>query len=305
MMKNPSVLLLICGVLVGLSFPLAKLAEAAGIPIFSWAILHTLGAVLVLLPALLFKGKLGLPSSKSLRYAAIAGPMTLAAPNVLVFWIVPHTGAGFTGLMFALSPVFTLGLAVLFRMKTTSRFGLVGIGLGLMGAVLVSISRNMSLNNSSIFWMAAAVLIPVWLAGGNIYRTKDWPPGVSADVLALWSNSFALLIYFVLVTLVQTDWGWLALAGSKWLVLSQLAVAGLIAPVMFRLQQYGGPVVLSQVGYVAAATGLAVSTAFLNESYSPGTWLGALVIAIGIGTTIYAGKICSQPLGVQKQMCQG
>ena len=72
--------------------------------------------------------------------------------------------------------------------------------------------------------------------------------------------------------------------------LSQAIVAGLTFPVFFRLQLAGGPVLLSQIGYVAAAVGLIAATVFLGERYSAATWAGAGVIAIGIAITIWAQR---------------
>jgi len=59
-------------------------------------------------------------------------------------------------------------------------------------------------------------------------------------------------------------------------------------PVLFRLQQKGGPVLLSQIGYVAAAVGLIAATLLLGEQYNQATWLGTGVIAAGILITIFA-----------------
>ena len=59
-------------------------------------------------------------------------------------------------------------------------------------------------------------------------------------------------------------------------------------PAYFALQRAGGPVLLSQIGYVAAAVGLATGTLFLGESYGALTWAGAGIIAIGIGLTVRA-----------------
>lgn len=72
------------------------------------------------------------------------------------------------------------------------------------------------------------------------------------------------------------------------LVLPQMLVAGLTFPAYFALQRAGGPVLLSQIGYVAAAVGLAAGTVLLGEVYAPLTWAGAAVVAIGIALTIRA-----------------
>ncbi len=58
----------------------------------------------------------------------------------------------------------------------------------------------------------------------------------------------------------------------------------------FRLQAVGGPVYLSQIGYVAAALGLVSGTLFLGEHYPPLTWIGAAVIAAGVAMTTRAQK---------------
>jgi drug/metabolite transporter (DMT)-like permease len=75
-------------------------------------------------------------------------------------------------------------------------------------------------------------------------------------------------------------------------VLYQLAsIVPIGLPAFFRLQQKGGPVLLSQIGYVAAAVGLIGATLFLGESYSAVTWLGAAVIGASIVTTILAQRL--------------
>jgi drug/metabolite transporter (DMT)-like permease len=56
----------------------------------------------------------------------------------------------------------------------------------------------------------------------------------------------------------------------------------------FRLQHVGGPVYLSQIGYVAAAVGLLSGTLFLGEHYGLLTWLGAVIIVAGVFLTTKA-----------------
>ncbi len=56
----------------------------------------------------------------------------------------------------------------------------------------------------------------------------------------------------------------------------------------FRLQHVGGPVYLSQIGYVVAAVGLVTGTIWLGESYAPATWAGAGVVVIGVALVTLA-----------------
>ena len=58
----------------------------------------------------------------------------------------------------------------------------------------------------------------------------------------------------------------------------------------FRLQAVGGPVYLSQIGYVAAAVGLVSGTLFLDEQYLLLTWAGTAIIVAGVAITTKAQK---------------
>ena len=283
-------LLLMSGSLIGLSFPMAKLASASGITPLFWAMLTSLGAVAALLPALLVQRRLRLPSGKQLRYCLIAGPLSFAAPNVLLVISVPHSGAGYTGLMFALSPLFTLVFATLLRQQTTNGLGIVGVILGMLGAIAVSISRGNANDTLGLGYLLLALCIPVLLAMGNIYRSWDWPAGAAADELALWSHSFATISYLLLIISIDgTD------SLSQWTIAPalssvQLLIAAATAPLVFRLQLRGGPVLLSQLGYVAASISMIISASLLGEQYSPEAWTGAVAIVLGILLSSAAAK---------------
>ncbi len=289
-LQNPIALLLLTGTLIGFNFPLGKIAGNAGVSPILWAMLLSLGVCIVLLPVLIIQQRLKIPKGPMVRYVIISGLVSFVIPNILVFSVIPHTGSGYTGLMFALSPVFTLVLAVLFRLKTPNKIGVMGIALGLFGAVIVSVTRSVEPAAPTILWIIAAVAIPMALACGNVYRTIDWPDDASADMLAFWSHLFSVIVFILLLWLTTDSMSIVVLQQLPWAALSQMVVAGLTFPLFFRLQQKGGPVLLSQIGYVAAAVGLITATLLLGERYSLSTWGGAGVIAIGIAITIISQR---------------
>ena len=69
-----------------------------------------------------------------------------------------------------------------------------------------------------------------------------------------------------------------------------MASASAMFAFFFRLQAVGGPVYLSQIGYVAAAVGLFAGTIFLGERYQLLTWIGAAIITVGVMMTTRAQK---------------
>lgn len=295
LLQNPIALLLITGTLIGFNFPLGKVAGDVGISPLMWAMALSLGASMLLLPVLIAKRRLMLPKGRMVRYVIISALISFIIPNILLFSVIPHAGAGYTGLMFALSPVFTLSLAAVFKMQTPNRLGLIGIAIGFMGAIVVSISRGTGVEAPPLMWIGAAMLIPAALACGNIYRTLDWPKDAAPDALAFWSHGFALIVFVVLMLGTQNTVPMHELGLAPWASLSQVVIGGLTFPVFFRLQRIGGPVLLSQIGYVAAAVGLMVATVLLGEHYSPMTWIGAAIIAMGIVLTVMAQRKAVKP----------
>ena len=281
-------LLLITGGLLGLTLPFGKLAGAAGISPPLWAFVISLGAGGVLLVYMLASGQQMRFDSGRLRYFTIAAAISYAIPNLLMFSAIPHLGAGYTGIMFTLSPVITLMLSVLFGVRKPTRLGMAGIAVGFVGALIVAWTRGEAGRPADLFWVVMGLLIPLSLAAGNIYRTVDWPKNAGTTELAVGSHLAAALLLAIII-LARGDFANAGLlVASPLLVAAQMAASALMFFFFFRLQSVGGPVYLSQIGYVGAAVGLISGVLFLGESYGLVTWLGAAVITVGIVMTTKA-----------------
>jgi drug/metabolite transporter (DMT)-like permease len=253
-----------------------------------WAFVISAGAGSVLLAALLAGGGRIVPTAGKLRYFAIAAAISYAIPNLLMFSAIPHLGAGYTGIMFTLSPVVTLGLSLLLRVRKPSALGIAGIVVGFAGAVLVAVTRGEAGRPAELFWVGIGLLLPVSLAIGNIYRTLDWPEGAGTLELASGSHLAAAALLIAGIALSGGAGSFSLLPSMPLLVVAQVASASLMFVFFFQLQRVGGPVYLSQIGYVGAAVGLVAGTLLLGERYGPLTWTGALVIAAGVAMTTKA-----------------
>jgi drug/metabolite transporter (DMT)-like permease len=287
--------------LLGLKLPIGKLANEAGVPALVWAGIVSLGVVIMLLPTQLTRRGLRLPGRSVVGYTMVSAVISFIVPNLLLFTVIPRVGAGYTGLMFALSPVFTLLIAALLGMKTPGRLGLVGIATGLVGAMVVSLTRGASLHGPYPGWLMAAAAIPVALASGNVYRSRYWPAGASPNALAFWGHAFATGVFLVVIVVTQQALPLAELAASKRLVALQMLLSGLNFPLFYRLQRDGGPVLLSQIGFAAAAVSLVTATVFLGERYSLATWLGAGIIGVGIFATVTAQRLETRVPGFKRK----
>jgi drug/metabolite transporter (DMT)-like permease len=283
-------LLVVTGGLLGLTLPFGKMATQAGAPGMLWALVISGGGggVLALL-LLLRRHRLG-PSGHKLRYFVIVAAVTYALPNLLLFSAIRHLGAGYTGIMYTLSPVITLVLSLTLGVRRPNLLGIAGIVVGFVGAVLVATTRGEAGRPAELIWVLAGLLIPVSLAVGNVYRTFDYPPGAGPIELAAGSNLVAALFLLVLLLATGNAGAFGVLAAVPAVTAAQIASSATMFAVFFRLQAVGGPVYLSQIGYVAAAVGLIAGTLFLGEHYSLLTWIGGAIVAVGVVMTTRAQK---------------
>lgn len=286
--RSPAILLLLTGGLLGLTFPLGKIASTAQVSPIVWAWLLSFGAAGCMLLIRLMSRRFIATDANHLRYYLVSALVSLVLPNLLIFSVIPHLGSGFTGVLFTLSPVFTLLLSVLWRVRTPSALGVAGIALGFAGALIVSSTRGEASQPASWQWLLAGLCIPVSLAVGNIYRTLAWPPQADPVGLAIGSNLAAAAMLLILLLLTGQADAMSGLAAVPWAAAAQVLASSAMFSVFFRLQQVGGPTYLSQIGYVAAAIALFAGTVILGETYAWATWIGALVIAVGIALGVMA-----------------
>ncbi|MEQ1945064.1 DMT family transporter [Mesorhizobium sp. VNQ89] len=286
--KSAFGLLIITGSLLGLSLPFGKIATAAGVEPVVWAFVISAGGGGAIMLGMLLRGHGFHFTRHKLRYFLVTAIITYAIPNLLLFSVMPHVGAGYAGIMYTLSPIMTLVFSILSGVRRPNSLGIAGIAIGFLGAIMVATTRGQLGAPASLFWVTVALLIPVSLAAGNIYRTADWPEGTAPTELAVGSNLAAALVLLAGVLVSSGGAAFSPLAAMPLLVLAQIAASAAMFVFFFRLQVVGGPVYLSQIGYVAAAVGLLSGTLFLGERYGLLTWLGAAVICIGVMVTTKA-----------------
>jgi drug/metabolite transporter (DMT)-like permease len=284
----PAALLLMVGGLLGLTFPLAKLSAAAGVPPLIWAAMISAGGAVMLGVALLLRRRPVKLDRQHLRYFMIVAFVSYALPNALIFTAIPHLGSAYAAILFTLSPMFTVVLSFLAGLRAPQRLELAGIAIGFVGTVLVASARGEVGRPVEWFWIGIGVFVPFSLAIGNVYRTLDLPKGTHALVLAVGSNAAATVMLLALAWATGSLGGIATLATVPGLVIAQVLASAAMLALFFQLQVVGGPVTLSQIGTVSAAVGVAIGTIGLGERYPTIVWIGIAIIAAGITLTVRA-----------------
>ena len=214
-----------------------------------------------------------------LRYYLVSGLVSISLPNALLFSAIPHVSAGFASLCLAFPPLLTYVLALALSMGGLQR--LLGILIGLAGSLILALGKLGS-GDSPLLWVLATLVMPVFLAIGNVYRSRHWPEGARPLQLAPGMLlAGALLLLPLGLFGVELRPAWEQAAGAWWLAAEVALFAGMYA-LYFVLQKVAGAVYLSQIGSVTAITGAAVAIFLLGEQGSASMLLAALCTTVGV-----------------------
>ncbi len=270
------------GALLAVATNMAKLASDAGLPALPFLIWSVGGAALLLCLVVAFGSGLPRLDARKAEYFVLAGLVSVAAPNLLLFAAVPHVGAGFAALAIAFPPLFTYAMALALGMERFSAMRAAGVAVALGGAVLLAVYK-FATPDASMVWIIATLTAPVILAIGNIYRTLRWPDDTQPEQLApgMLIASVLLLLIFAGLSGTGGPLPW-QVPASLPIVGAQILVFALQYHLFFVLQKLGGPVYLSLLGSVAAIIGVPIAVLLLGEEWPQGIVIATVLIATGI-----------------------
>ncbi|GAA3722880.1 DMT family transporter [Oceanisphaera sediminis] len=286
----PLLCLLFGGALLGLSTNMAKLASNVQLPPLAFLCWSIVGAALILLCVAILRRDLPPVTGHTLEYYAVSALVGVAGSNLIFFSAIPHVGASFVALIISLPPLLTYVGTLALGMERFSMTRALGVIAALAGAGVLA-ARKLSAPETEGFWVLLALLGPVLLAIGNIYRTRRWPRGVSANALA---PGMLVAAAIMLLTAGLMPGFSLAVPMEQSLpllliTLQALAFAGQFL-LLFILQKTGGPVLLSLLGAVGAITAVPAAVFLQGEAPPQGLLAGAALIATGVAL-VTIGKI--------------
>lgn len=292
-------LLLVNGSLIAGIYACAKIAAEAGVSAFGMVAWQLLFAALVLSAVASLMGRLPVLSRVTVRYATIAGTLGVSAPNLITFASLAHVPAGLVGVIGALSPVFTYVIALALGIEQAQRVRAIGIALGLAGVLSLLLPRSALPDASTWPWALLALGGPLLLAGGNLFRSLAWPPGLhplSAATLMLLTQAALLVpvaLWFGQLPLPDVwSLSWTRADGA-------LLGAGLLTATFylsaFELQRRAGPVVVGQLGYVITAASLLLGMVLFGERHGLAALLAIGLVLAGVMLVQRAGPAAGAP----------
>ncbi|MEQ8707679.1 MAG: DMT family transporter [Rhodospirillales bacterium] len=281
----PPLLLVIAGSLLAITLIFSRLASDEGAAMLWFLSLVMGGAGLLLYAVLHLTGKATGNFRSLLRYSLIAGCFQ-ALPMAMAYLSVGHVGAGYIALAYAFPLLITYLLALLFRMERFRFLRTAGVAVAVVGGLMLAYSKyaGFAAGSEALAWVVVASVIPVIVAGGNLFRTRFWPKGAAPLHLAAMMLMMASLVSLPFALVFEGAAGLSDLVSSRTLVIFTLTNIGLFAlqfVAYFRLQLIAGPVYMSQIGSVSAAIGTPLAVILLGEVLPPVFPVAVLLIVAG------------------------
>lgn len=279
-MRRPIPLLITVGLLLAINISLAKAAHDAGASAVLTALVSTAGAGVILLVLAVATGHSFVLAPRRLFFYAVAGGVSYALPNLLVFAAAGRVGPAFAALLHALVPGLTYLVAIGWGMDRLLPRRAIGLLLGLVGATGVIVARLGFSNEAEAATLLLALLAPVSIAFGNVIRSRYWPRDAGPLDIA---PGMLLLAAVELGLLLLARPEARAVPGAALPVLASLAaVSAIFYALYFRLQHIAGPVYLSQIGYVATAFALPMAVLIFGDHVTTGMVAGAALVIFGV-----------------------
>ena len=286
MSRKVLILLLLNGLVLATHTLLSRQASGAGVAPLVYAFASAAGAAAFLAAYRGLRPTCSPLNGAVALYGAIAGFISIALPQVLIYSASAYVSAGIASLAYAFPTPLTYVLAALFGIERASLGRTLGVGIAFAGAIGLAISRSAGIGGDGM-WVVLAMLAPIAIASGNIYRSRYWPQGSQPLDLAFAMSAAAALWLGLALAVTALAGGALPAiqpAGYLYLVAS-MVIAAFGNVIYFELQRSGGIVSFSQIGYVGAVLGLLGGALLLGERYAAATWIAALVIAAGVAVS--------------------
>jgi drug/metabolite transporter (DMT)-like permease len=188
--------------------------------------------------------------------------------------------AGGVAIVVCLQPILVALIAPRLVGERLSRWGWLGLALGLAGAVLVILGRS-AVAVESLFGVACTVLALLGITGGTLYEKKF---GVSHHPVASNLIQYAVAAAVCLPAAVLTEdmavnWDIEFVAAMAYLVLGNSLLAMTLLLAMIRAGEVSR---VSSLFYLVPALSALVAWPLLGEAMPPLAWAGMALAGLGV-----------------------
>ena len=286
-----SLCLLIMGGCWGLQFALLKLAAGGGYS--ELAVLSVAMALLsvVFLSFLVIRRELFGLNLERFVFLLVAGLLGYVAPLWAVLYAASHLPAGILTLLGTLTPVATVGFALLLRSEPVSARRMLAVVFGAAAVYLVLWPELEVPGFGNLKWLLIALIMPLCYAIESIFISKFWPHGLN-PLQAVTGET--LMAFALVLPMFALSGGALPIPnvwGTAELAIGLFVAAGVVESILyFYLIRRTGGVFVSFGSFVSLFAGIGWGIVLFSESHSALVWLSVGLLCISLYLACWEGK---------------
>ncbi len=285
--------LLLLGAIWGASFMLMKEA-VPGFGVFALVEFRAIGATLCLLPLVFFKQQQS-DLVKHWKKLLIVGLLNTAIPFSLFNYAMYYLDAGLAAILNATAPMFGVVVAWLYLKEKISYSGVIGILLGFVGVIIISVDPASSSKTSwlqSLLPILAALGAAICYAIAASYLKRHLSDAKPFAVAAGSQIASIVLLFPLAITHLPAEMP----SVNAWFSAIVLAVfcTGLAYVMYFDLIDKIGPSKAITVGYLLPFFGIMWGVTVLGETLTLKQVIGSGCVIAGVLLATNALKILNQ-----------
>ena len=278
----PVTVLIILGMMWGGVPSIAKYVTQNGVSPLSYTfwILSIGGSILIIIN-FLRGGRLAL---RHLKFYFLCGLTGSAIPTTFMYYSIMKIPAGLMALIFAITPIFTYLIAIVYKVEKIHTLKTLGVILGCTGIALILTPNAMSNMSAPIFSLMLGISTPLFYAINIVYTTKNRPPGIDSISLScgmLITAAVAMLVVVLAVEPLYPLWDSEVLISV--LILYHGTLTATAFCMFYALMKYAGALFTSQVAYSVTLFGIAIGAHVYDEVLPLLVWVATGLIFAAVG----------------------
>lgn len=281
----PTALIIAIGALVGVSFTLSKFVAISDVTPQVALFWQLLVASLILFTITVTTGKRPSLRRRYLFYYLGAGILGISGPALIGYAVLGYVSTGFYSALVTLSPLFTFAITSLVEKRMLPAYRLIGILIGLAGISFATHS-GFDLSGVAPRWIVIAMVGPLLLAMGNVFRSRAYPQDANPMALATGTLGLQLLmIGLPVLASGQFSPGSSQGDGPIAAIIGIGLITALSYVLTFEVQRRTDGVGFAQVGYFATLFGIGFGALTFDEPIHLTLVVALAVLFFGLAIT--------------------
>ena len=279
----PYLLIFFVGVTWGITFSLSRMAIQFGASPTGLTFCQAFGGGLLLLVVCFFRGKFPVFNREYFKHYLVIALVGTAIPGTMFFYAAAHVPAGILAITIALVPMLTYLVTWMLRIDTFQIRRVVGIFLGFIAILLLSIPDSSLPEPGMVKWVLLSLVAAAFYATEGIYLEVKVPD--STDLIALLCASLLITALLISPVIYFQD-AFFSISFPfqqfEWVLLSLALVSSAAYVVFLYTVKVAGAVFASMAGYIITISGVFWGILFFQEVHSSWVWSSLILMMVGM-----------------------